>query len=254
MLYDQKSSTSNRNHPMKHNHTTAIAIVSGLAALSACSPMGERSARNPTGAQFLDQVWVAPAYRGKTASQQFSKVYFAPVSTGNLSRQGWWASQSAVSQRQLESDAGKLAAHFRRALVNAARSDSGRRLTVVNQAGPDTMVIETSITHLVPAKAYWNAAATAAGFVVPGAGLLSAAGSGSITVEGRVRDGGSGATVANFRDTMKDKVAMVNIDSYTWYGGSEANLEEMAANIARVLNAKPGTIVSQPSQIKLITY
>jgi hypothetical protein len=46
---------------------------------SACSPMGERSARNPTGAQFLDQVYVAPEYRGKTASQEFSKVYFAPV-------------------------------------------------------------------------------------------------------------------------------------------------------------------------------
>jgi hypothetical protein len=57
---------------------------------------------------------VAPEYRGKTASQKFSKVYFAPVSLGNLSRQGWWESQSAVTQRQLEADARKLAAHFRR--------------------------------------------------------------------------------------------------------------------------------------------
>jgi hypothetical protein len=53
---------------------------------------------------------------------------------------------------------------------------------------------------------------------------------------------------------MKDKMAVVNIDSYSWYGGSEANLEEMAANIAKVINAKPGTIVSQPSPITLITY
>ncbi len=66
---------------------------------------------------------MAPAYRGKTASQVFSKVYFAPVSIGNLSRQGWWESQSAVSQRQLESDARKLAVHFRRALINAARNE-----------------------------------------------------------------------------------------------------------------------------------
>ena len=122
------------------------------------------------------------------------------------------------------------------------------------QPGPDTLIIETAITELVPAKAYWNAAATAAGFVVPGAGLLSAAGSGTITVEGRVRDGNNGKLVANFRDTMKDKMAFVNIDSYSWYGGSEANLEEMAANIAQVINAKPGTIVSQPSPITLITY
>lgn len=231
-----------------------IAIASSLAALSACSPMGERSARNPTGAQFLDQVYVAPEYRGKTASQQFSKVYFAPVAVGNLSRQGWWTSQSAVTQRQLESDARKLAAHFRRSLVNAARNDAGRRLTVVNQPGPDTMIIETAITELIPAKAYWNAAATTAGFVIPGAGLLSAAGSGSITIEGRVRDGGNGKLVASFRDRMKDKMAVVNIDSYTWFGGSEANLDETAVNIARVINAKPGVIVSQPSPVTLITY
>lgn len=231
-----------------------IAIASSLAALSACSPMGERSARNPTGAQFLDQVYVAPEYRGKTASQQFSKVYFAPVAIGNLSRQGWWTSQSAVTQRQLESDARKLAAHFRRSLVKAARNDAGRRLTVVNQPGPDTMIIEAAITELIPAKAYWNAAATTAGFVIPGAGLLSAAGSGSITIEGRVRDGNNGKLVANFRDRMKDKMAVVNIDSYTWFGGSEANLDETAVNIARVINAKPGVIVSQPSAITLITY
>jgi hypothetical protein len=231
-----------------------IAIASSLAALSACSPMGERSARNPTGAQFLDQVYVAPEYRGKTASQQFSKVYFAPVAIGNLSRQGWWTSQSAVTQSKLESDARKLAAHFRRSLANAARNDAGRRLTVVNQPGPDTMIIETAITELIPAKAYWNAAATTAGFVIPGAGLLSAAGSGTISIEGRVRDGGNGKLVASFRDRMKDKMAVVNVDSYTWFGGSEANLDETALNIARVINAKPGVIVSQPSAITLITY
>jgi hypothetical protein len=76
----------------------------------------------------------------------------------------------------------------------------------------------------------------------------------AVAIEGRVRDGDNGNLVASFRDTMKDKMAFVNIDSYSWYGGSQANLEETAANIARVINAKPGTMVSQPSQIKLIAY
>jgi hypothetical protein len=116
------------------------------------------------------------------------------------------------------------------------------------------MIIETAITELIPAKAYWNAAATTAGFVIPGAGLLSAAGSGSLAVEGRVRDGGNRKLVANFRDRMKDKMALVNVDSYTWYGGSEANLNETATNIARVINAKPGTTVSQPSPVTLLAY
>ena len=51
--------------------------------------------------------------------------------------------------------------------------------------------------------------------MIPGAGLLSAAGSGTITIEGRVRDGDNSKLVASFRDRMKDKMAMVNVDSYT---------------------------------------
>lgn len=237
---------------MKAIHT--IAIVSSLALLAACVPMGERSSSNPTGAQFLDEVWVQPAYRGKTVSEQFSKVYFAPVITANLGRQGWWTSQSAITQRQLISDARKLAANFRQSLINEAKSAPGRRLTVVNQPGPGTLTIETAITHLVPAKAYWNAAATTAGFVIPGAGLLSAAGAGSITVEGSLTDGNNGVKIATFRDHMNDKIAVVNVDSYTWYEGSKKNLDETAVNIARVLNAKPGTIVSQSAPVTLIAY
>lgn len=231
-----------------------IALVSSIALLAACVPMGEPSARNPTKAQFLDEVWVQPAYRGKSVSEQFSKVYFAPVITANLNRQGWWTSQSAITQRQLESDARKLAANFRQSLINAARSTLGRRLDVVNQPGPDTLTIETAITHLVPAKAYWNSAATAAGFVIPGAGLLSAAGAGSITVEGRLTDGNNGAKIATFRDRMKDKMAVVNINSYKWYGGSEANLQETAVNIASAINAPPGKIINRPSPVTLIAY
>ena len=62
-----------------------------------------------------------------------------------------------------------------------------------------------------------------------------------------IGDRSNGKLVANFRDRMKDKMALVNVDSYTWYGGSEANLEEMAANIASAINAPPGKIISQPT-------
>lgn len=141
-----------------------------------------------------------------------------------------------------------------RSLETAARNDVQRRLTVVGQPGPGTLIVEMAITELVPAKAYWNAAATAAGFVVPGAGLLSAAGSGSIGIEGRLRDGNNGAVIATFRDHMTDKMAAVNIASYSWYGGSEANLDEIAVKTARVLNSDAGTVVTQSSPITLIAF
>ncbi len=231
-----------------------IAIVGSLALLASCSNLGSPSAKNTSRAQFLDEVWVAPALKGKAPHELCSKVYFAPVAIGNLKRQGWWSSQSSVKQGQLDEDARKLARNFRQSLNHAARNDPGRRLTVVGNPGPDTLVVEMAITELVPAKAYWNAAATAAGFVVPGAGLLGAAGSGTVAIEGRVRDGNTGAVLATFRDRMQDKMAAVNVNAYSWYGGSERNLEEIAVKTARVLNADAGTVVKQSAPITLISY
>lgn len=231
-----------------------IAIVCSLAILSSCASFTGPKGHNSSRAQFLDEVWVSPEVRGKAAYELFSKVHFAPVSTGHLAKQGWWASQSLVKQQELEADARKLARHTNQSLATAARNDPAHRLTVVGRPGSDTLVVEMAITELVPAKAYWNAAATAAGFVVPGAGVLGTAGSGSIGIEGRMRDGNTGKVIATFRDHMTDKMAMVNLDSYTWYGGSEANLDEVAVKIVRVLSAEPGTVVTQSSPITLITY
>lgn len=231
-----------------------LAVISSLAMLGACASLNGPKGNNSSRAQFLDEVWVSPELRGKAVSELYSNVYFAPVSTGRLSQQGWWAAQSSIKQSQLQADARKLARHMNQSLVMAARNDPGRRLTVVGQPGADTLIVEMAISELVPAKAYWNAAATTAGFVIPGAGLLGAAGSGSIAIEGRLRDGNTGRVIATFKDRMKDKMAMVNIDSYTWYGGSEKNLDELAAKTARVLNAKRGEVVTQSSPITLIAY
>lgn len=231
-----------------------IVVAAGLAGLTSCASLNGPKGNNRSRAQFLDEVWVAPEYRGKAAYELFSKVYFAPVGISNLERQGWWTAQSSIKQDQLEADARKLARHFHRSLNQAAHNDPGRRMTVAAAPGRDTLIVEMAITQLVPAKAYWNAAATAAGFVVPGAGLLGTAGSGSIAIEGRMRDGNTGRVIATFRDLMKDKMAVVNIDSYTWYGGSEKNLEEIAVKTARVINADSGTVVTQSAPVTLIAY
>jgi hypothetical protein len=231
-----------------------IAVICSLATLGACANFNGPKGNNTTRAQFLDEVWVSPSVKGKTISEMYSKVYFTPVATGRLKQQGWWAAQNSIKQEQLATDARKLASRMNGALVNAARNDSGRRLQVVSQPGPGTLIVDIAITELVPAKAYWNAAATAAGFVVPGAGLRSAAGSGSVAIEGRLRDGNTRTVIASFRDRMTDKMAVVNLDSYSWYAGSEKNLEETAVNIARVLNSSPGTVVNQSAPIKLAAY
>jgi hypothetical protein len=248
------NSNQNPTHRPSMKTIRSITVICSLAALGACSNFSKPSGNNISRAQFLDEVWVSADVKGKAVSEVFSSVYFTPVATGRLKSQGWWASQTPIKQQQLETDARKLARHMNQSLENAARNDTQRRLTVAGQPGPGTLIVDMAITELVPAKAYWNAAATTAGFIVPGAGLLGAAGSGSIGIEGRLRDGNTGAIIATFRHHMSDKIAVINIDSYTWYSGSEANLNEIAVKTARVLNSSADTVVNRASPIKLAAY
>lgn len=226
----------------------------GLFTFASCSTSSGPKGSNASRAQFLDEVWVAPQMRGQAWPAHFNSVYFAPVATGRLKAQGWWAAQGTKTRSQMDADAHRLARYTRNALVTAALNDPSRRLQVVGHPGPGTLIVEVAITELLPAKAFWNAAASAAGFVVPGAGLLSAAGSGAIGFEGRLRDGGTGQTLASFRDRETDKMAFINVDSYTWYAGSEANIDELSKKAAQVLNAPAGAVVSGAAPIKLMAF
>ena len=115
------------------------------------------------------------------------------------------------------------------------------------------MVIDLSIKELVPAKKIWNAAATGAGFVIPGAGLLGTAGKGSITIDGQVYDGPSARLLAGFTKRESDDTALINTAQFSWYRGSEKSIEELAQKTAAFLNAPRGAVVTKSSNIKFIS-
>jgi hypothetical protein len=241
--------------PIPKKITTTLATL-GLLVLTGCSTLNFMGpgASNTSRAQFLDEVWVAPSVRGRAASDLFTSVYVAPVSVERLKAQDWWRSQGAKTQSEIQVDAIRLGLYLNDALENAVRAQPGTRLRLVNLPGPGTLIVETAITELVPAKAFWNTAASAAGFVVPGAGLLGMAGKGAITIEGRLRDGGTGAVLATFRDRETDQAALLNLASYTWYHGSQRNIDEFAGKTAEVLNAPADRVVKSSLPIKLTAF
>lgn len=231
-----------------------------LAALSSCSgfdtapaaPSGYNPSTAPmtTRAAFLRQSWVAETYRGRPVKDQFKSVYIAPVNTNYMAQQTWWQ-QQGERKNLLESDTRRLAQRMRAEFHHALASYPGDHIPPAAGPGPGVLVIELALVELVPSKAYWNAGATAAGFVVPGAGLLSAAGRGSIAIEGRLRNGGTGEVIATFADRRADKVAPINLGSYTWYHGAEGNITDWASEFAELLNTNPGHVVKRPKSVTL---
>ena len=252
---------NNRNHTVK----SSLIIPGGLAvltltALTSCKVFDAKPAAdsgfNPTTAPtatraaFLQQVWVAEAYRGKAVKDHFSSVYIAPVNTRYMGKQTWSQQQSAHNT-ELTHDTDAFAQRMQGQFQNAIASYPGKKLRLASGPGKRVLVIELALVELVPSKAFWNTAATAAGFIVPGAGFLSLAGAGSIAIEGRLRDGGTHEILATFKDRRNDKAAPINLNSYTWYGGAEGNVKDWAAEFAELLNTPPNHVVKRASAVTL---
>jgi hypothetical protein len=239
---------------MKYAILPLISLCAFTFTFTACSTSGQREGdQNTTRAQFLDDVWVTPSMKGKVPSDFYQEVMFRNVKTGHLRQMGWWAAQSPKTQEDLERDAVQLGNHMQRAFEQAVANYPNGRFRVVNTPGPSTMVIDLSIKELVPAKKHWNAAATAAGFVVPGAGLLGAAGKGSIAIDGQVYDGATGNILAGFTTRETDDTALVNTAQFSWYRGSEKSIDGLAQKTAAFLNAPAGTVIKKSSNFKVIS-
>lgn len=218
---------------------------------AAASGFNPSTAKIETRADFLQQAWISSAYRGKPVSEQFNAVYFAPVNTRFMTEQDWWKQQTPLRKKELSEDTRTIALRMQQQFKAAMATHPNRKIRLAAAPGPGVLVIELALVELVPSKAYWNAAATAAGFVVPGAGLLSAAGRGSIAMEGRARDGATNAIIATFKDRRADKMAPVNLGNYTWYHGAEGNISDWAAEFAELLNTPPDHVVKRASAITL---
>ena len=162
-----------------------LALAAATALLSSCStttsnPSGflgnERALGDSGRAETFDEAWVSAKFKEAPAYANYSRVFVAPVNTQYLAKQDWWEAQNPGKQTSMQEDAAKLAGQTRSEFEKAIRSHPGKKFGVTRRQGRQgTIDLEIAIVELVPAKAWFNAASTAAGFVVPGAGVLSAA-------------------------------------------------------------------------------
>ena len=93
---------------------------------------------------------------------------------------------------------------------------------------------EIAIVELRPTLAALNVAATTAGFFIPGAGLVQRLGSGSIAIEGIIRDGKTGDILAEFKDRKADKNALFSVRDYQQYSHARHTMDEWAEVFAKL--------------------
>lgn len=183
------------------------------------------------------KAWLKPG----ADFSRYTEVAIAPVNTEHLAKMDWW--QGLERQSSVQADAAKLAKYAQSAFQAAFRNDPKRRFTVVETAGPKTLMWEVALIEVVPSKVVLNMMSYAP-LVGTGAGVIRKLGAKStVAFEARVRDGATGEILALFADREGEKSAPVNIKDLTWYGHAESILQEWARQFVAVASRKPDEAV-----------
>jgi hypothetical protein len=194
--------------------------------------------------------------------KEFTELMIAPVNTQYVMAQNFWekASAAGLSEEQAKKDVQALADYTQQSFVKAFQNDPRHRFTVVNKAGPKTLVLELALTQVVPCKAELNAI----GYVLIAPSVIMAAGStitdsqdqgkGVVAIEGRVRHGGDNKVVGMFQDRQNPPTAIVDIKSLNWWAPAKQIVDNWSNTLVRVANNPPGSIVKPAPAFELMIW
>lgn len=137
-------------------------------------------------------------------------------------------------QEELQEIARFMQASFEGALEQSPKSV----FKPAKEISPDAYILQVAITDLTPTDPAVNTLGTAAGFFLPGGGLIKLAGQGGIAIEGIVRDGATRKVVMQFKDKEIDKSAPITVKDFQEYAHIREAIVDWAIQYAAVM-AKP---------------
>jgi len=100
----------------------------------------------------------------------------------------------------------------------------------------DPLILNLSLTSVIPTKPEVNFVGTVAGYFVPGGGLISYFGQGSVAMEGYVSGSEDPMIYEQYADREGQKVSPFTLKDYQRYAHIRVVLDDWAMQIVRLLN------------------
>lgn len=186
----------------------------------------------------FNKVWRKNKFSDQDKS--FEKILIRPVDTTHMLAMAWTDELSLEGKEQASQDAEYIAKYLREEFKKTINADEDCPLKVTDRVEAKTIVLEMALVELVPTKAWLNIAGNVTGSFVPGASLIAGLGlSGSIAIEGRLKDGETGEVVAMFKDHEKDQSSPLGIQDFTWYQHSKDAIDDWADQFVKLINTDP---------------
>jgi len=192
----------------------------------------------------------------------FNEIMIAPVNTQYVMAQNFWekANIAGLDPEQVKKDIQALADYTQQSFSHAFANDPNHRFTVVQTAGPKTLILELALTQVVPSKAALNAI----GYItwVPSVVMASGStvtesqdvGKGVVAIEGRIRNGGNGEIIGMFQDRQNPPLAIVDLKALNWWAPAKKIVDNWASKLVAVANRPPGAIVERAPAFQLLVW
>ncbi|MBP9838339.1 MAG: DUF3313 family protein [Proteobacteria bacterium] len=161
----------------------------------------------------------------------YKKYYFPEINLEPLKENLKIGERSPKYIQNKLDDAEELGKYF---LSRIQLEYAKKGLDVVDAPTEDSFIWELAIVELDATGVAVNAAATVAGIFVPGSGLVKRFATGSIAIEGIIRDGKTGDILAEFKDREADKETVLSARDFQKYSHARYTLDEWAEQFAQL--------------------
>ena len=202
----------------------------------------------------FDRAWLAPGF----SYDHYTKMYVAAVDTHHVLSMSIWE-QINIRSIDVKQDIADIANEFHQDVEKAFTDDPKHHFEVLHdpkQIDDKTLVVQLALVELVPNKAALGVLGTAAwaaplAIGIPVGTLAAFTDQGSISFEGRARDGGTGDVVAMCADREIGPMRVVDFRSMTWYGNAHEIVARWAETLVQLANTPPDTKVEHAAYFTL---
>lgn len=201
----------------------------------------------------FNAYWVYDAKGYDELKAEYKKVCIEEVDLANVVKMYDAASGSKETKQDRIEEAEQLARYFREKLKLALAMRGESAPKIAESTEKKCLHVNLALTELVPTNPGVNFAGSVAGFLVPGGGLVSYFGKGSIAMEGYVGEKKLPETeiYEEYKDREGQKTAPFSLKDYERYAHLRVAIDDWAMQIAELLSTDSSVQVEDSAVISL---
>lgn len=179
-------------------------------------------------------TWLPDEQRLIEASRRAGRILIRNVSIDYAAKAIDESDRTERAKTYRKEELAEMARYMKERFKSSILEKAQRPIEIVEEPGPDMIILELAIVEVVPTNAGASAVATVGGIFLPGTGVLTALAQGTIAMEGRVLDSNTGDPLMEFKDRASDRASAFSLKDYQEYAHIRSVIDRWAAQYAEL--------------------